>query len=77
MIDLPPPSFEQAIEAIVINYDPLPFVVDRVRARFVRARLPVEESMKSERRSSDDAMWHVPVPANGRATVTAVFDTRY
>jgi hypothetical protein len=36
-----------------------------------------EESLKSERRSSDDAMWHVPVPANGRATVTAVFDTRY
>ena len=37
----------------------------------------VEESMKSERRSSDQAVWHVPVPANGSATLTAVFDTRY
>jgi hypothetical protein len=35
------------------------------------------ESMKSERRSSNEAVWRVPVPANGTATVTAVFDTRY
>ena len=35
------------------------------------------ESMKSERRSSNEAVWRVPVPANGTATVTAVFDTRF
>ena len=35
------------------------------------------ESMKSERRSSNEAVWHVAVPANGEAVVTAVFDTRY
>ena len=35
------------------------------------------ESMKSERRSSNEAVWRVPVPANGSATVTAVFDTRF
>ncbi len=35
------------------------------------------ESLKSERRSSDEAVWKVAVPANGEATVTAVFDTRY
>jgi hypothetical protein len=35
------------------------------------------ESLKSERRSSNEAIWRVPVPANGTATVTAVFDTRY
>ena len=35
------------------------------------------ESMKSERRSSDEALWRVSVPANGTATVTAVFDTRF
>ncbi len=35
------------------------------------------ESLKSERRSSDEAVWRVPVPANGTATLTAVFDTRY
>ncbi len=37
----------------------------------------VTESLKSERRSSDDAVWKVTVPANGEAVVTAVFDTRY
>jgi len=37
----------------------------------------VSESLKSERRSSDEAVWKVTVPANGEATVTAVFDTRY
>ncbi len=37
----------------------------------------VEESMPSERRSADDALWRVPVPANGEAVVTATFDTRY
>ena len=36
-----------------------------------------EESMPSERRSADDALWRVPVPANGEAVVTATFDTRY
>ena len=37
----------------------------------------VEESLKSERRSADAAVWHVPVPANGEASVTATFETRY
>ena len=36
----------------------------------------VSESIKSERRSSDEAVWKVTVPANGEAAVTAVFDTR-
>ncbi|NML08535.1 DUF4139 domain-containing protein [Sphingomonas sp. G-3-2-10] len=35
------------------------------------------ESQKSERVNSDEAMWKVSVPANGEATVTAVFITRY
>ena len=37
----------------------------------------VSESMASSRRSSDSVVWKVPVPANGRATVTAVFETRF
>ena len=37
----------------------------------------VSESMRSDRRSADRAVWRVPVPANGSATVTATFDTRY
>lgn len=37
----------------------------------------VNESMKSERRSSNSIVWKVPVPANGRTTVTATFETRF
>jgi hypothetical protein len=37
----------------------------------------VSESIKSERRSSDEALWRVPVPANGTATLTVTFDTRH
>jgi hypothetical protein len=36
-----------------------------------------QESQKSTRRSADETMWRVSVPANGSATVTAIFDTRY
>ncbi len=37
----------------------------------------VDESVKSERRSADEVEWRVAVPANGEASVTATFDTRY
>ena len=36
-----------------------------------------DESRKSERRDAGTAVWQVPVPANGEATVTATFETRY
>jgi hypothetical protein len=35
------------------------------------------ESIKSTRRSAEVAEWAVTVPANGKASVTASFDTRY
>ena len=35
------------------------------------------ESQPSERTSADSALWKVSVPANGEASVTAVFITRY
>ncbi len=37
----------------------------------------VEDSAKGERRDAGTLAWQVPVPANGSATVTATFDTRY
>ncbi|GAA0338396.1 DUF4139 domain-containing protein [Sphingomonas oligophenolica] len=37
----------------------------------------IDESQPSERRSSNEAVWHVSVPANGEATLTATFETRY
>jgi hypothetical protein len=33
--------------------------------------------MKSQRLSADETRWQVPVVANGEATVTATFDSRY
>ena len=36
-----------------------------------------QESMASERKDADRALWRVSVPANGSAQVTATFDTRY
>lgn len=35
------------------------------------------ESMKSERKDANSTVWHVTVSANGSATVTATFETRY
>jgi hypothetical protein len=35
------------------------------------------ESLKSIRRSADTAQWAVTVPANGTATLTASFESRY
>ncbi|TGX40567.1 DUF4139 domain-containing protein [Sphingomonas naasensis] len=35
------------------------------------------ESIKSDRTNSDEALWKVPVPANGEAVVDAVFLTRF
>jgi hypothetical protein len=37
----------------------------------------VAESQKSERNSADAAIWRVAVPANGEASLTATFDSRY
>ncbi len=37
----------------------------------------IAESEKSERNSADAAIWRVAVPANGEASVTATFDSRY
>ncbi|WP_411340461.1 DUF4139 domain-containing protein [Sphingopyxis sp. J-6] len=37
----------------------------------------ITESQKSERLDSDGTQWRVTVPANGEATITATFETRY
>jgi len=62
------------------NARPDPVTVDLVQAgldwSWEDTRI-VEQSLTSERRSSDEAMWHVPVPGNGEASVTATFETRF
>jgi len=37
----------------------------------------LSESQKSERQSADQAIWQVNVPANGEASLTATFETRF
>ena len=59
------------------NASPRPVTVDLVQAGLWGDTRIVDESMKSERLSADDARWRVNVPANGEATVTATFDTRH
>jgi hypothetical protein len=54
-----------------------PVSVDLVQAGLWGDVKIASESLKSTRRSAEEAMWRVPVPANGSATVTATFDTRY
>jgi hypothetical protein len=59
------------------NAGPKPVTVDLVQAGLWGDTRIDAESMKSERLSADETRWRVPVPANGEATVTATFDSRY
>ena len=60
----------------VTNAGPKPVTVDVVQSGLWGDARVTQESLKSERLSADDIRWHVPVPANGEATVTATFDSR-
>jgi len=59
------------------NARPAPVTIDLLQSGLWGDTRIVEESLPSERRSADEALWRVPVPANGEATVTATFDTRF
>ena len=59
------------------NARPNPVTVDLLQSGLWGDTRIAEESMPSQRRSADEALWHVPVPANGEASVTATFDTRF
>jgi hypothetical protein len=59
------------------NARPAPVTVDLLQSGLWGDTRIAEESMASERRSADEALWHVPVPANGEASVTATFDSRF
>jgi hypothetical protein len=59
------------------NAGPRAVTVDLVQSGLFGDTRIVDQSIKSERLSADDARWRVTVPANGRATVTATFDTRH
>jgi hypothetical protein len=59
------------------NALPHPVVVKLLQQGLVGDSRITEESMKSTRRDAETAEWSVTVPANGKATVTASFETRF
>ena len=59
------------------NASPQPVTVDLLQSGLWGDTRIVSESQESTRRNADEALWRVPVPANGEATVTATFDTRF
>jgi hypothetical protein len=62
---------------VVTNARPNAVTVDLMQSGLWGDTRITQESQTSERRSADDALWHVQVPANGEVTVTATFDTRF
>jgi hypothetical protein len=62
---------------VLTNASPKPITVDLFQAGLYGDTRIVDESMKSDRLSADEARWRVAVPANGEASVTATFDTRH
>lgn len=66
---------------VLTNARPQPVTVEVVQAGLDRSpwsdtRVSAE-SRPGEQRSPDERAWRVEVPANGEATLTAAFDTRY
>ena len=59
------------------NASPRGVTVDLIQSGLWGDTRIVDESLKSNRRSADETLWRVSVPANGEATVTATFDTRF
>jgi hypothetical protein len=62
---------------VLTNARPNAVTVDLMQSGLWGDTRITQESQPSERRSADDALWRVPVAANGQATVTATFDSRY
>ena len=58
------------------NARPNAVTVDLIQSGLWGDTRIVEESMRSERRSADEVLWRVPVPANGEAEITATFESR-
>lgn len=59
------------------NARPEPVSVDLVQDGLYGDVRIIEQSLVGDRTSADRIEWKVPVPANGAAVLTAVFDTRY
>ena len=71
------PRWRTTMRYRLTNASPRVVTVDLVQAGLWGDTRIVAESATSERRSADEALWRVAVPANGEASVTATFDTRF
>jgi len=59
------------------NARPAPVTIDLAQNGLWGDVRLIEQSQAGERVSADRMEWKVPVPANGKASVSVVFDTRY
>ena len=59
------------------NASPKPLTVDLFQSGLAGDTRITTESVKSTRPNADQAHWSIPLAANGDATVTATFDSRY
>lgn len=66
-----------AMRYTLTNARPEPVTVDLRQAGLWGDSRVAEESQKSERVNADTVEWKVSIPADGSATLTAVFDTRF
>ncbi|MGZ2412309.1 hypothetical protein ACUXST_001738 [Sphingomonas sp. F9_3S_D5_B_2] len=62
---------------VVTNARRNPVTVDLHQSGLSWDTRVIQESIVSEKQSDDETLWHVPVPANGSAVLTATFETRY
>jgi hypothetical protein len=62
---------------VLTNARPNAVTVDLMQSGLWGDTRITEESQPSERRSADDALWRVQVPANGETVVTVTFDSRF
>ena len=74
------PFWETRVRYTLTNARPEPVTVDLFQSgldNYWHDTRIKSESLTSERLSSDQVVWHVPVPANGTTTVEVVFHTRH
>lgn len=79
-VDRSIPYWRTTMSYHLTNARPAPVTVDLIQAgldNYWDDTRVSSESQPGEQRSIDERVWHVAVPANGEATLTATFDTRY
>lgn len=74
---LSPTRWRSAMRYDFTNAKPEPVTIDLAQNGLWGDVRVIEQSIEGTRVSADRMEWKVPVPANGKASVSVVFDTRY